>query len=347
MSERAVKIAVLCPSEIARRRFMPALEDVDGAQFAGIAYATPDERCVTGGTVDETSVERSRRQQAAAEEFVSEFGGQVWGGFGALLEDPSVDAVYIPLPPALHYPWAKRALEAGKHVMLEKPFALSLEEAQELTSMARERNLAVHENYMFAFHSQIDYLRASIADGAVGDVRMVRVDFGFPFRGASDFRYSPSLGGGALFDCGGYTLKLASMLLGPNAFLKTAAFGYGRDLEVDLFGSATLENDDGAVAQVSFGMDNDYRCDVDVWGSQGTLRSGRILTAPAGFQPTFVVSRNGESETVMLEPDDSFKKSIEHFLRCIADGETAAQQRDDMLRQAALVDSFLQAAAHK
>lgn len=347
MSDRAVRIAVLCPSEIAKRRFMPALAKVEGAEFAGIGCATPEERAVGASSVGPDAAERADRQLAAAQEFACEFGGRVWESFEALLADPAVDALYIPLPPALHYPWAKRALLAGKHVLMEKPFSMDAAQASELIALSDERGLAVHENYMFAFHSQIAYLQQRIAEGAVGDVRLIRVDFGFPFRGGSDFRYSKAMGGGALLDCGGYTLKLASMLLGPAARVVAASKGYGRGFEVDLFGSATLENDQGAVAQVSFGMDNDYRCDVDVWGSAATLRSHRILTAPDGFAPTFELSSNGQVQTVSLEPDDSFGKSIEHFLRCIADDGVAARQREEILRQAALVDDFLQAATSK
>ncbi len=347
MSDRAVRIAVLCPSEIAKRRFMPALAKVEGAEFAGIGCATPEERAVGASSVGPDAAERADRQLAAAQEFAREFGGRVWTSFEALLADPAVDALYIPLPPALHYPWAKRALLAGKHVLMEKPFAMDAAQASELVALSDERGLAVHENYMFAFHSQIDYLQRQLAEGTVGDVRCIRVDFGFPFRGGSDFRYSKDMGGGALLDCGGYTLKLASMLLGPAAKVTAASMGYGRGFEVDLFGSATLEGEDGAVVQVAFGMDNDYRCDVDVWGSTATLRSHRILTAPDGFAPAFELSSNGQVQTVSLEPDDSFGKSIEHFLRCIADDGVAARQREEILRQAALVDDFLQAATSK
>ena len=321
---------------------MPALQAVEGVRYAGIGVATAQERAIAGDATgpDAESVSRVAAQGAAALEFQKEFGGTVWESFDGLLESSEVDAVYIPLPPALHFPWAKRALESGKHVLLEKPFATSLAQAEELVILSRERGLAVHENYMFAFHSPMDHLRNQIAAGVVGDVRMVRVDFGFPFRGSNDFRYSKKLGGGALLDCGGYTLKLASMLLGPTARVSDASLGYGRGLEVDLSGSATLRNEEGQVAQVSFGMDNDYRCDVDAWGSTGTLRSGRILTAPAGFAPTFELRRNGEVETVALEPDDSFAKSIRHFADCVRDPQAAERQREEILRQAHLLDQF-------
>lgn len=337
--EMPLRMAVLCPSEIARRRFAPALASVPGAEYAGVGVATARER---GGDPQEAR-DRSARQRETAEEMRQAFGGRVWESFDELLCDPAIDAVYIPLPPALHFPWALRALEAGKHVMLEKPFATDARDAACLLEESRRRGLAVHENYMFAFHSQIGYLMRELADGLVGELRLARVDFGFPFRGGSDFRYAPELGGGALLDCGGYALKLAAMLVGPGAQVQAASAGYGRGLAVDLFGSATVAGA-GGVAQISFGMDNDYRCDVDLWGSTGTLRSGRILTAPAGFEPVFELRRNGNVETVRLEPDDSFAKSIERFLACTKDPALAERQRAEIAAQAQLVEQFRQLA---
>lgn len=338
-----MKIAVLCPSEIAHRRFMPALMQVPEFEYVGVGMATPEEHLIglSATSPSEADIRDSETQRERGKIFQLEYGGETFNSYEELLSDNSIEAVYIPLPPALHYPWASRALKAGKHVLLEKPFTTKLEDTQDLLILAEQNNLAVHENYMFAFHSQLDWVKKQIADGVIGDVRMIRVDFGFPFRGHNDFRYSKALGGGALLDCGGYTLKLASMLLGPTARVVTSCLNGGRGLEVDLYGSATLENEEGLVAQVSFGMDNDYRCNIDVWGSGATLTSGRILTAPAGFEPTMVIRRNGEEEIVKLSADDSFRKSIEHFAQCITNTTVRRNRRTEIEHQARLVEDTI------
>lgn len=335
-----MNIAVLCPSEIAYRRFMPAASSVSGIAYAGVGMATPEEHLVglDGATPSDRDREDSEKQRKRTVLFQKEYGGKVYESYAAVLGDPFVDAVYIPLPPALHYCWAKRALEAGKHVLLEKPFTTSIEDTESLLSIAESKGLAVHENYMFAFHSQIEWVQTKLKKSVVGTPRLIRVDFGFPFRGRGDFRYSKALGGGALLDCGGYTIKLAAQLLGPSARVMTARLNGGRGLDVDLFGSATLENEDGLIAQLSFGMDNDYRCSIDVWGSEATLTSGRILTAPAGFEPVMTVRRNGEETTTTLAADDSFLKSIEHFLDCTVDPKVAAARRCEIMHQARLVE---------
>lgn len=331
---KKIKIGVLCPSEIAFRRFMPALKQLDGFEYIGLAAAT--EREFSG--VDSDDVRSSELEKA--QKFIAEHGGKIFSGYESLITSDEIDAVYIPLPPALHFRWAKMALENGKHVLLEKPFTTSMKDTEELISIAGSKQLALHENYMFAYHTQLDWIKEKIAQGAVGEVRLIRIDFGFPFRGANDFRYNRALGGGALLDCGGYTLKLASMLLGDTARV-TASRLNGKDgFEVDIYGSATLTNDDGLTAQVSFGMDNSYKCSLEVWGSTGTIFTNRILTAPAGYEPTVVIRTGNEEQSLTLSADDTFRKSIEHFARCITADYERVQHYKEILKQSELVERF-------
>ena len=190
-----VKIGVLCPSEIALRRFLPALQQSKAFEYAGVAVAAG------GEWFGEPALEQVAAEQAKAQKFVDSYGGKIFAGYGELLNNPEIGAVYIPLPPALHYEWAKKALLARKHVLLEKPFCTNMQDTAELLRLAAEKHLAVHENYMFVYHSQLDWIREHMAE--LGELRLIRIDFGFPFRGAGDFRYNKELGGGALLDCGG------------------------------------------------------------------------------------------------------------------------------------------------
>lgn len=252
---------------------------------------------------------------------------------------PDIDGVYIPQPPALHYRWAKRALQCGKHVLVEKPSTVCLAESRELVEMARERGLALHENYMFQYHSQIRDIQAMIRDGIIGDVRLYRAEFGFPMRKANDFRYSRELGGGALLDAGGYPLKLASILLGESVKVDAAQMNFLPDFEVDLYGSASLSNDEGTVFQIAYGMDCGYRCCLEVWGSRGRLFTDRIFTAPDGFEPRVMIETEDGSRTEMLEPDGHFCHSIEAFCEEIGDTRKRESMYGEILRQAGLVES--------
>lgn len=329
-----IRIGVICPSEIAYRRFMPALKKCAGIEFAGISTANASEW--NGVLTDELKNSETEK----AEKFINEYGGKLYSSYGELLSSPDIDAVYLPLPPALHYRWGRAALENGKHLFMEKPFTTSLADTKVLIAIAREKNLAIHENYMFAFHSQIEWIKNRIAEGAVGDIRLIRIDFGFPFRGANDFRYNKALGGGALLDCGGYTLKLAGMFLGETARVTTSKLNSKEGFEVDIYGNATLVNDDGLTTQVSFGMDNSYRCSLDIWGSTGNIFTNRILTAPDGFEPTVIIKQGNDEQSFTLSADDTFKKSIEMFLKCINNNDIRNSEFDSVVLQSGMVSSI-------
>ena len=335
-----MRIGVICPSEIAIRRFMPALRQSDCFTFCGLGIFSREERLGSEKVSEETFREALEGEKRKAQVFVDQYGGKIFGSYTEVVSSSEIDAVYIPLPPALHYRWAKLALENGKHVLVEKPATVNACDTLDLIDLADKKGLALHENYMFTFHEQIRAIKQIINSGEIGDVRLYRISFGFPRRAANDFRYKRELGGGALIDAGGYTLKLATLLLGESAEMKYAQSNYLKEFDVDLFGSAALVNSDGVTAQISFGMDNDYRCELEVWGSLGTLTSGRVLTAPVGFVPTATISKGNEKKLIELPSDDAFLKSIRHFYRCINVEETRHQNYSQIATQSRLVDRF-------
>ena len=339
-----MRIGIICPSEIAFRRFLPALKKTD-FDYVGVAYASVKEWF--GENVNDTSAAIIENERKKAETFKETYGGKVFSGYENMLTSGEIDAVYLPLPPALHYEWAKLALENGLHVLVEKPSTTSLADTEDLVRLAEKKRLALHENYMFVYHAQIETINKIVQRGVIGEVRLFRVDFGFPDRGKNDFRYNKALGGGAVLDCGGYTFKYANLLLGGNAEVKTASVLYTDKYDVEIAGSATLQNDKGQVAQVSFGMDNDYRCSVEIWGSLGTLRSGRVLTAPEGFVPSYEISKNGKTERFEMPADDAFYKSICRFEDCIKNEKTRTWNYDAVLKQEKLLKRFAELAGEK
>ena len=337
-----MKIGVICPSEIALRRFMPALKLSADFEFGGIAYASPEEWFgeKLGEVSAETIHDQQDRERGKAGVFCEQYGGKLFGSYAELLAAPDLDAVYTPLPPGLHYRWAGQAVGNGKHVFVEKPATTKLDDTRTLIAAAEKQGVALHENYMFIFHAQLDAIDKVIASGELGEVRLFRISFGFPRRSANDFRYNKALGGGALLDCGGYTIRYAARLLGRSAKIVAAQSNSIPDFAVDIFGSATMVNEAGVTAQLAFGMDNDYKCELEVWGSRGTLYTNRVLTAPAGFVPSLTIRKNGQAETRELSADDTFGKSLHYFARCISDPQLRAESYANILRQAELVDQF-------
>lgn len=336
-----IRIGIICPSEIAFRRFMPALKKVENVVFVGIAIASPEEWF---GDLSKISVQQIEEQQsreyAKAQTFIAKYGGEVFVGYNTLVYSDKIDAIYIPLPPALHHKWAKLALQNGKHVFVEKPSTTSLEDTCDLIKVASEQQLALHENYMFIYHSQLEEIQSIVKRGKIGDVRLFRITFGFPKRADNDFRYNKALGGGALLDAGGYCMKYANWLLGGDSHVVTAQANYIDGFEVDMYGSATMSNTEGQIAQLAFGMDNDYRCDIEIWGSKGTITSGRILTAPEGYIPSYTIKINQDIETFNLPADDTFFKSIQRFVNCINNDKDRVEEYEYMKKQEELVEEF-------
>lgn len=337
------RIGIICPSEIAFRRFMPALQKCADLKYVGIACSSAEEWFGEAlAETDPTSIAEVKESEwGKALNFQTVYGGEIFDGYETLIKSNAIDAVYIPLPPALHHKWAKLALEHGKHVFVEKPSTTSYEETKELVQIAEQHGLVIHENYMFIYHDQLKVLDDMVASGIIGDIRFYRISFGFPRRAAGDFRYIKSLGGGALLDAGGYTLKYAQYLLGESARLLCASTQYIEDFEVEIGGSATMVNDKGVCAQLAFGMDNDYKCSIEMWGSKGAITSDRIFTAPVGFEPFYTLKQNQEYSTYKLPADDTFLKSIRVFVDCMNNKTVRKSEYEEILAQEKLVDDFI------
>lgn len=338
--EMNIRIGIICPSEIAFRRFLPALQNIDEYEYIGVAVANAAEWAGEQDASSEKTKVALEKEYEKANQFVEQFGGIIFEGYEEMLKSDKIDAVYLPLPPALHHKWAKIALKNGKHVMIEKPSTCCLNDTLELIELAREKGLALHENYMFVYHDQLKVLQDIIDQGRIGDIRLYRINFGFPRRAEGDFRYNKALGGGALLDCGGYTLKYASMLLGDSMKIVQANLHSCDGFDVDIYGSAVCMNDAGQTVQIGFGMDNQYQCSLEAWGSKGILKTGRVLTAPAGLVPKVEITCGMDTTIEELPADDTFQKSLRMMLECIQNEQIRFQEYDLIQTQAARVDEF-------
>lgn len=332
-----IRLGIVGPADIGFRRFLPALKANENFEFIGVAVANPTEWFQKDNSkLHKIELEIS---QTRAENYVNQFGGIIFNSYEELLSSDKIDAVYIPLPPALHYEWARKALEYGKHVLLEKPFTTNISDTKKLIKIAEAKKLALQENYAFCYHKQISQIHKLIFNWDIGELRLIRTAFGFPYRGSNDFRYNADLGGGALLDCGGYPAKIASHLLGDSAHIVTASLNTVKGHEVDIFGSATVENDEHIIAQIAFGMDNAYKCELEIWGSEGCIYAPRVFTAPADFSPVVVLKKQDE-KVFEIPRDDQFLGSIKHFYKCILDDDLRRETFADIELQSRLIDEI-------
>ena len=139
-----MRIGVICPSEIAFRRFMPALQGSEDFEFVGLGVCNAEERF--GKNLPEASVVENvlNAEYEKAKTFTETYGGKIFESYQSIIESDEIEAIYIPLPPALHFKWAKEALKQGKHVLVEKPSTVSAEDTKELVALAKEKGLALH-----------------------------------------------------------------------------------------------------------------------------------------------------------------------------------------------------------
>lgn len=324
--ENGVRFGILGCADIAFRRFLPALEKVNNARPIFIAEE-----------FDKSKVAK----------FVQDYELLVKDHFWDVINSDEIDAVYIPLPPALHYEWAQRALAAGKHVLVEKPATISYNTTRDLVRMAGDKGLALHENYMFQYHKQIDVIKEILDKGMVGDIRLIRASFGFPMRQLSDFRYNAHLGGGALYDAGGYAVRLAMLLLGDSVRIDSAVLSSSDEFDVDMYGSATLINNQGTTCQIGFGMDCHYQCSLEIWGNKGKIYTDRVFTAPDDYSPRIEIETGKGKQQINVEPDNHFIHSIEHFLYQVDDEYQRKISYRQILLQSKLIEEIIDKANWK
>ncbi len=259
---------------IADRAVLPAITKSSNGRLVAIAARDPERA----------------RAMAAAHRAV-----RALATYEAVLEDPEVDAVYIPLVNSLHREWTLRALSAGKHVLCEKPLAMNAAEAEELAAASARAGRLLMEAFMYRFHPRMQRLRE-----AAVDVRHLSAEFGFRLQAEGNYRLRPEFGGGALLDVGCYGVDIARWFLGEPDTAVAAAHVAGVDLSV----SAAMGFASGSTAAV--------------WGSFESPEHQRLtLVSDAG---TTTVE---QPFTAWRDPDDPYRLMVEAFAESVIQGRAA------------------------
>jgi dTDP-3,4-didehydro-2,6-dideoxy-alpha-D-glucose 3-reductase len=314
-----VRIGVLGCSAFAVRRMLPAFEAA--ADTAVVAVASRDLR--------------------KAVPLAQRYGCDAVDGYEALLSRPDVDAVYLPLPAALHAEWVGRAMRAGKHVLAEKPLTTSVSTTKQLLREAEDRGLALEENVLFVHHPQHDFAADLFASGAIGELRSFSATFTVPRLRDDDIRHDEALGGGALLDMGVYPVRAALHLLGGPLELIGSALE-GESATVDISGAALLRGPNGVLVHVEFGMDHEYRAEYELRGSGGRILVDRAFTPPADWRPVVRLTRHGRTEDIELDPYDQVVAAIGAFAAAVRKGRCAWLE---CLEQARLLEDIRWSAA--
>ena len=282
------------------------------------------------------------RDLARAEAYAAERGIETaHGSYEALLADPNVDAVYISLPNALHHEWTMKALQAGKHVLAEKPYTLHPAEVDEAFDTAERAGLVLTEAFMWRHHPQAHALEELVRSEEIGELRMVRAAFGFMLDDPDDVRLSASLEGGALTDVGCYCVSASRLLGGEPVSVTAQAVRVPDGVDTRLTG--TLRFASGLLAQFGCWFDMPYRSEIEVFGSKGTAFVGDPFhSVDVGID---VVSLDGNKRRIEIEPLNPYGCELNVMAGVIAGTASPVIGRADALGQARTIDALYRAAA--
>lgn len=263
-------------------------------------------------------------------------------GYENLVLKDDVDAIYIPLPNALHYEWVKKALKNGIHILVEKSLTCNFNNTIELIELAKNNNLVLVENFQFRFHRQLEVIKELLKSRRIGKLHTLRSSFGFPpFADDDNIRYNAALGGGALLDVGAYGFKIAREFLGNDISVKAAKSFFSTVRDVDVSGAAFITQNNGdIIAQTAFGFDHFYQCNVELWGSEGKISTERIFTAPPGFTTEIKIETKTGIEILPVEPDNHFKNMLQHFYDLCTRKKSLEEEMEQNYHQARLIEEF-------
>jgi predicted dehydrogenase len=272
------------------------------------------------------------RDLSKAQAFAQTHGlASAYGNYEALLADPNIDAIYNPLPNHLHAPWTIQALQAGKHVLCEKPLCLSRAEAVAMFAAAAAKQRILLEAYPYWFQPQTAEMMGLVGDQVIGEVRSVQASFGFSLaKPEGNIRFSADKGGGALLDAGSYPMSLIRLLMGeaPLRVMAHPVWSSANPLtRVDISLMATLEFSGGRQAQLSCAMNVANHRRATIMGSAGTIET-EYINHPSAAVPSQLRLRRGVANSIPFEAIDSpcnsgFFYAAETFVQMITKQDQA------------------------
>ena len=313
----AVKWGIMSTAHI-NRLFLAGARQADGVELAAVAS----------------------RDQARAEAYAREHGIETaHGSYEALLADPRVEAVYIPLPNSLHVEWTIRALASGKHVLCEKPLSRRAAEVERAFDAADRADRLLMEAFMYRHHPQTRRLTELIGQGAIGRVHMIRAAFGFVSQREADVRLQAALDGGALMDVGCYCVSAARLIAGePERVSAEQALGGDG---VDVAFAATMRHADEVLSHFDAGLALDTRDLLEVVGDGGSL----LLEDPWHCRnPLIQLRRGDETEPIEIERANSYRLEAENFSAAIRGEAKPLLDRADAVSQARTIEALYRAA---
>ncbi|HWR11268.1 MAG TPA: Gfo/Idh/MocA family oxidoreductase [Rectinemataceae bacterium] len=267
-----------------------------------------------------------------------------YGSYEALLADPEIDAVYIPLPNHLHAEWVRAAADAGKHVLCEKPFAMDAREAEEAIGYARSKGLLVMEAFMYRFHPQWARAKQIATSGELGKIVFVQGQFTFNNKDPKNIRNMRESGGGAFMDIGCYAVSSARFMLGAEPRRALALVVRDEQMGVDSLSSGLLDFG-SAHAQFSVSMQAFPVQRVDVVGTSGSLSMQIPFNMYPDVPAELKVTTSIGARTVLCGPASQYRLMFDAYSECLLAGKPEPTPAEDAIANMKTLDALYRSEA--
>jgi predicted dehydrogenase len=269
----------------------------------------------------------------------------VYGSYEELLKDPEIDAVYIPLPNHLHVEWAIRSLEAGKHVLCEKPVGLSVAEAKQLLEAARQKpQLKIMEAFMYRFHPQWQQAKRLVNEGALGELKTIQSFFSYYNVDAGNIRNQKEMGGGALMDIGCYCISLSRFLFGKEPAKVQGSIENDPVFKTDQLASAILDFSTGLSGFTCSTQLTPYQR-VNILGATGRIEIEIPFNAPSGASTRIWLHTKNNSQEIVFDPIDQYTIQGDLFSKAILDNEPVPTPLEDAVNNMKVIEAIFESAA--
>ena len=326
MEKKTVRWGVLGCSGIGKSRTIPGLLACENAELYAIAGRNEE------------------KLKVYAEPFAPK---KLYTDYQALLDDENVDAVYLPLPNGIHMEWVKKAAAAGKHILCEKPMALTEEQVREMFAAAKEHGVLLEEAYAYRHAQLVQKVKEIVDSGAIGRIRYLESKHSTFDTNRSGIRYQKGNGGGAVYDVTCYNVSLASYLFGKDPEDMSVYCGFDKETGVDVSDAVMLRYEEGVTAMLYAGLDAYRRGCYSILGEtvDHKFNSSGVchIRVSTGARPQGAEYVDETTTEYTIWVDDNYKKEIELFSDAVLNGSALTVSEEESLRTARVCDAIRRA----
>jgi predicted dehydrogenase len=269
---------------------------------------------------------------------------KAYASYEKLLEDPDIQAVYIPLPNHLHVPWSIKCLEAGKHVLCEKPIAMNAKQAQELLTISKNYpELKIMEAFMYRFHPQWQKTKQLATEGAIGRIKTIQSFFSYFNINPDNIRNKPECGGGGLMDIGCYCISLSRFIFDSEPHRVLGIIGFDSECKVDTLASGILDFGKGTATFTCSTQLNPYQR-VNICGTEGRIEIEIPFNAPPDKKCKIFIQKNKDIEKIVFDIYNQYTIQCDLFSQAILKNAKVPTPIEDAVANMKVIDAIFESA---